>query len=1072
MLRAKIPGIVVLFMLASHSVPAFCQTSAGAILGTIVDVSDALIPGVEVTVTEQGTNQSRTVVTNETGNYRVEPLQSGSYTVTVELPGFRKEIRRDIKVDVDARVRLNFRLEVGNVSETIEVLGAAPVVQTDTSQVGQVIDQRKIVELPLNGRDFSSLTNIAPGAFANKVGSRLDGRGGFVVSGMDEGLNEYLVDGVNAQGGVTLELGARVNVDAVGEFKIQTQNYAAQYGRFAGGHVDAIIKSGTNQFHGNLFAFTRNSALDARNFFDPWPIEKNPEFRRHQYGGTLGGPIQRDKAFFFVGFQGQRQARYRTTNPTIPLPEFWDGNLSRLNKAIRDPQSGQAFPNSQIPKNRISPASLHYRPVFDRATLTSNTTVRNATAYLSEPDNYWSPNAKINYNVSPKHQIIGSYILFQENLNEWAYAGSPEMPGVMVAGELRTQTLALQDVLTISPTIVNELRAGFSRIHRHRLTEERDRDYAAEFGIVKQSFDPLCWGVPQVQITGYSRVGVGTNNCQPHWVHGTRTVADTLSIQKGNHAVKLGGDLFEQMLFHRVSDVNDNGPFSFTGGVTGDAFADFLLGYIDTHTTIPPITDVAQYMRRFSTDWFIQDDWKLGRSLTFNVGFRYELAFPDWVKYGKASWFDPTLGAGKGGIRVLSGALVRNQQAIDYYKNLYPSLIFATAETMSRIDGNNFAPRFGFVWSPGGGTKTAIRGGYGIFYTIYALTSPGGQVPFTLSQQWTRREFPGLSWENSSPVVTAGGTLSVPRSTDPEARTPYYQQWNLGVQRELPGRMVFDIAYTGKKGTKINRGESGNGVGPDINQPINGVKPYPLFSVINRFGNGYTDAYHGLQLRVERRSTRGATVLLSYAFGKLIGNATGPIRNTYNINAERGLEADDTRHRFMTSFVLPLPIGRDRTYFNGMGKLADSFFGGWNLSAIVRANSGDQLTPTVSVDVSGTGRRADRPDLIGDPNLGDKANPKTGWWNTAAFKMPAAGTFGTAGKGILTGPGYLGTDLAILKDLRISESRAAQVRIEMFNAFNQVNFLNPSTVFNSASFGTIGSALPGRQLQGGLKFAF
>lgn len=1070
MFRAEI-SIVVLLVVILNFAPAFGQTSAGAILGTIMDASGALIPGVEVTVTDRGTSQSRVVLTSETGNYRVEPLQVGFYTVSAELAGFRKELRRDIKVDVDARTRIDFRLEVGNVTEVVEVLGAAPIVQTDSSQVGQVIDQRKIVELPLNGREFSSLTYISPGAFAPKVGSRIGDRGGFVVSGMDEGINEYLIDGINAQGGVTLELGARVNIDAVGEFKIQTQNYAAQYGRFAGGHVDAIIKSGTNQFHGSLFAFTRNDNLDARNFFDPWPLEKKPEYRRHQYGGVLGGPIKRDKAFFFAGFQGQRQVGYITTNPTIPLPEFWEGDLSRLNKVIRDPMTGQPFPNSQIPKNRIHPVSLKYREVFNRATLTSNALVRNATAYLSEPDNFWSPNGKINYNISQKHQVSGSYTLFQEHLNEWNYAGNPEMPGFMVLGYLRNQHLSLQDVWTISPTMVHEFRMGFSRIHRHRLTEERDRDYVAEFGIVQKSYDPLCWGVANVTITGYSRVGVGQNNCQPHWIHGTRTIADTLSIQKSDHAVKVGGDLFEQIFFRRISDVNTNGPFSFTGSATGDPFADFLLGYIDTHTDNPPIADVAQYLRRFSTNWFVQDDWKVSRKLTLNLGFRYELSWPDDVKYGKASWFNSKLDDGRGGIMVLPGAIKRNQAAIDFYKGLYPTLVFGVAPSTGTIDRNDFAPRIGFAWSPGGGTKTAIRGGYGVFYTVYALGSPGGQVPFTLAQEWTRRDTPNLTWDNHSPRVTTG-TLSVPRSLEVDGSTPYYQQWNLGIQHEIPFSVVLDISYSGKKGTKLNRGISGNGAGVDINQLVNGVKPYPLFGPINQFSNAFSNNYHGLQLRVERRSSTGSSFLVAYSLGKLIGDATGAIRDSKNVAAERGLEADHQLHRFMTSFVLPLPVGRSRRYGNGLGGLADGVLGGWNVSGIFRANTGEIFTPGLSIRVSGSGRTADRPDLIGNPNLGNKVNPKTGWWDRNAFAMPAPGTFGNSGKGILTGPGYVGTDLAISKNFNFSEGKALQFRWEMFNAFNQVNFLSPNTTWNSPAFGTIGGALPGRRMQAGLKFNF
>lgn len=1044
--------LVVLTALCFAATPAHAQVSAGAILGVATDSSGALIPGVSIVVTNQGTNQTRQTVTNDTGNYRVEPLQVGTYTISAELPGFRKEVRADVKVDVDARVRLDFRLEVGNVAEVVEVLGQAPVVQTDDSQVGQVVDQRKIADLPLNGRNFSQLAYITPGTFAPRPGSHLSDRGGFVAAGLAEKTNQFMIDGINNNSHGTMEPVMRINIDTVAEFKIQTQNYTAQYGRFAGAQVDTIIKSGTNAFHGSVFGFTRNDNLDARNFFDPWPLEKKAEFKRHQYGGVLGGPIQRDKFFFFAGFQGQRQIQFRTTKPTVPLPEFWSGDLSRLNKVIRDPRTGQPFPNNQIPRDRIHPVALNFRPLWPAPTESS--LVRNSTAFIPEPFHFWQVNWKLNYNFSDKHQLVGSYNFYSDKRLEWNIAGNPEVPGFMTDGRLHNQHLSIQDVYTLSPTVINEFRVGFSRLGRFRYPEQRERNYAREFGIsgTTGDIDPMGYGHPWIAITGYSRIG--TTSTQPS-VPGQQMMADVLSIQRANHAIKLGGDAMRQRMELTILS-NQAGRFNFTGSTSGDAFADFLLGYPDEALRSPPLGPLSQHPRRWSSNWFIQDDWKAASNLTFNVGLRYELTFPLEEKWDKLSSFDPTIGGGKGGIRLV-GKAARFQEAIAFYKNLYPTLLFEYADSYYKTDVNNFAPRFGFAWTPSGRNDTVVRGGYGVFYTIDALCfcSSYNQAPFTLSQRFTKQD--GPTWDNPWPgrgvgAIDMGGNYSS------GLVNAYYQHWNLGVQRELPAGLVLDVSYVGKKGTHIDASR-------DINQPINRVKPYPLFGPISYTEPRGSSSYHGMQLRVERRSSSGVTVLGSYAWSKLIDNI-GPVRDAYNLRAERGPGTEDMRHRLTTSFVLPLPVGR------GQSGVLNGIIGGWELSGIMRANSGSPLTPTVSRDFSGIGRRADRPNIVGQVSLGSAAHPRTGWWNRAAFTLPETGTFGNAGKGSIIGPGYFGTDFSLLKRFNISEDAAVQLRFEVFNVFNQANFWSPRTVFDAADFGTIGTALENRQIQLGMKVIF
>lgn len=1047
-----------LIALIAVSIPAAAQS--GALLGTVSDESGALIPGVAITVTNEETNQTRTAVTNETGNYRVEPLTPGRYSISAELSGFRKEVRSGIVVNVDARARMDFTLVVGQVSEVVEVSAEAPVVQTDDSQVGTVMDQRKIVELPLNGRNFSALAYLTPGAFAPRSGSHLSDRGGFVAAGLEEKTNQLIVDGINNNGSGTMEAAYRVNIDTVAEFKIQTQNYNAQYGRFAGAQVDAITKSGTNEIHGTIFGFTRNDNLDARNYFDPGTSTK-PEFKRHQYGGTIGGPIIKDKAFFFAGFQGQRQTFFRSTNPTVPQPEFWSGNLARLNRTIRDPQTNQPFPNGVIPANRLDPTALKFRPYFF-VEPTSTALTRNANALLAEPEHFWQPDAKISWALSPNHQLTGSWGLYDSDLLEWRIANSPELPNYMMYGEIANQRFSIQEVWSITPTVINEFRGGISRVHRVRLPFLRDRNYAREvFGIsgTVGDVDPIGYGIPDVQITGYSSLNrAGT---QPR-VDGNWMLSDTLSIQKGNHALKFGGDVFRQYMNLVVLSAQ-SGTFQFTGQYSGDPFADFLLGLPAVTQRAFPLGPISMHPRRWSTNWFFQDDWKASRNLTINYGLRWEGTMPLDEKWGRLSTFDPALSGGRGGIRLINGD--RYADAVKRFREIYPTVeVKENGGSLHDSDWNNFAPRVGFAWTPFGGSNAVIRGGWGVFFTIDDLCLCGhyNLSPFMLTQRFGPTD--AKTFSSPFPTATAGA-ISVEGITK-DFDSARYQHWNLGIQYQLPYNIGLDVSYVGKNGNSIDSIR-------DLNQPINGVRPYPLFGVINWNESVGNSIYHGLQTRVERRSSTGGTILVSYAWSKLIDDlgTIGGFRDSYNRALERGLGQEDARHRFSASYVYAIPLGQGRQFMSNLSGVGNAILGGWEVSGIVRANSGSPLTPTWPTNNSGNGRNADRPNLIGNPRL-DNPDPRTGWWNRAAFAAPAPGTVGNAGKGILIGPGYLATDFSLLKRFRISENQDLQFRAEIFNALNQPNFFNPVTVFAGA-FGTIGAtAADNRQIQLGLKYMF
>ncbi len=1063
--------------------PAYSQLSSGTVLGSVADASGAVIPGVSLTATNSAIGLTRTVITNESGNYRIDQLPLGTYNVTVELTGFKKEVRNNIKVDIDARVRLDFVLNPGDVSEVIEVTSAAPLVQTDDSSVGQVVDERKIITMPLNGRDFSQLAYIVPGAFAPRPGSSLGDRGGFSVAGLSENTNQFLLDGVNNNGTGTMEIAARINVDAVGEFKVQTSTYAAQYGRYAGAQVDVVTKSGTNKLHGTTFAFTRNDNLDARNVFDPWPVKHLPEFKRHQYGATVGGPIVKDKIFFFAGYQGQRQTKFQTTAPTVPMPEFWSGDLSRYTAPISDPvlraqglpcsatDARGCFPGNRIPANRLSPIALKFRQFWPDPTKGFGPS--NSTALLPIPDNFHQPNGRIDYRINDKHQFHGSYNFYNNNLMEWAIAGRPEVPGFMTRGRIKSQSLSLNEVWTVSQQMINEFRAGFGRVRRVRFQENPNTNFNAQFGIpgTAADIDPIAWGVPRVSITGFATIGDATNMPQPR-TDQTFNFSDNISIFRGSHAFKFGADYYLQQM-NLIMINHGRGTFSFTGGsaadvtagrASGNAFADFLLGIPATSDRQVPLGAISDHPRRTSINAFFQDDWKVTKKLTLNIGVRYEALGRIREKYDKLAAFDPTVAGGKGGLRVV-GNNPRFTETIAAFTKLFPNVaIERGAKGLYKNDYNNFAPRLGFAYAPFGGSKTVMRGAYGIFYQIDDLCFCGyyTNAPFAISQRFTIANGITLAdpWR-----ATAGGALNMP-AIDPNVATQYYQQWSYGIQQEIPGSIVVDLTYQGKRGLKLTRTR-------DINQPLDrttGVRPFPLFGRTSYEENSASSIYHGLNTRIEKRNSSGTSFLLSHTYGKLIDDGSGSPQDSYNLRAERALSGDDVRHRFNLSYILPLPFGHGRKLGANTTGAVNEVISGWEFSGNIRANTGSPYSPSISVDQSGTGNTWDRANLVGNPV---KDNPLSSeWWNKSAFALPAAKTFGNAGRNILTGPGAQSVDLAVLKKVQFKESQQVQLRFEFFNLLNHPNYAIPVSTTNSASFGAISSAGSAREIQIGLKYLF
>jgi hypothetical protein len=1070
------------------AISALAQLSSGTILGTVTDASGALVPGVTVKIINPATSLAREVVTNEDGNFRVESLPIGFYQVEFEKAGFKKEIRAGVKVDIDQRVRVDVALSAGAVTDVVNITAEASLVQKDDTSLGQVIEERKIVTLPLNGRNFSQLAYIVPGAFAPRAGSQLSARGSFAVAGLHESYNQFLLDGVNNNGAGTMEINSRVNIDAVGEFKVQTGVYQAQYGRYAGAQVDVVTKSGTNELHGSAFAFTRNDNLDTRNALDSVTRKGDPlpEFKRHQFGAALGGPIIKDKLFYFAAYQGQRQGKFLTVTPSVPLPQFFTGDLSVYTTPIRDPQRAGActvtdrtacFPGNIIPTNRISAIAQKFFGFWPAPTTTG--LVRNTRVLLPNPDNYDQPTTKINWNINSRHSLSGMYNFYDERFLETL--GS-DFPQFLSDSLVRSQTLALSEVWTISSAMVNEFRAGFSRLNRSRLSRNRDRNYNQEFGILGAAADTEreAWGVPLVNVTGFSSVGDSATLPQPR-IEMPFTVADTLSIQRGNHSFKLGGDYFKQVINGALLLLNARGAFNFTGSVTGNAFADFLLGLPATASRQPPLGPVTSYSRRNNGSLFFQDDWRATRGLTLNLGIRWDFMGALTEKNQKLSTFDPYINGGRGGLRLVGDDAFWNN-AVATYQRLFPNVYIERGSNhLYRPDWNNVAPRLGLAWSPFPDKNTVVRAGYGVFFQIQeaGFNEFWLNPPFFIAQTFTNTTA-GIPWSNpfaGNPALPSLTAVAI----DKFLATPYAQQWALNVQHQLPGAVVLDASYVGKKGTKLRQTR-------DINQPLNrssaaaavASRPFAGFAQIAQQENSANSIYHGLQLRGEKRASNGMTFLVSYIYGKMIDNTVISGANTppgtqlpqdsYNLAAERALSSDDIRHRFSASYIAPLPFGRGRKFLSNLDGFGQAVLGGWELAGIYRANTGSPFNPVLSVDNSRTTNRRDRPNLIGNPNLSNPTSQR--WWDVTAFVIPPAGSFGTAGRNVLIGPGTNLWDFSLQKNFYIRERHQAQFRFDLFNFLNHANYNTPVTTVNAANFGAVTTAQDSRQIQLGLRYQF
>jgi hypothetical protein len=1035
------------------------QSIYASLTGNVTDMSTGVISGVTITITNPDTGLRRTTTTDNLGNYLVSQLPVGSnYQISAEMEGFQSQVQDGLVLQVGQRVRVDFRMTVGMITEKVVVVAAVPLVQTETSAVGQVIDNRQIIDLPLNGRDFVQLATLIPGV--SSTGSTVTSS--YSVGGSGSRSNSFVLDGIDNNDQAIQAYTARTSVDTIQEFRLETNAYSSENGRWAGGQLNVSTKSGTNDFHGSVYEFLRNSALDTRNYFAT--SGSKPPFKRNQFGGTLGGPIKKDKLFFFIGYEGTRQ-RADTTQLATTLAIAYDAQGNYLSpKPIKDPSTGLNFPDNIIPADRIDPVGKNIAALYPAPNRSDPRA--NFISSGGNPDDVDQFSIRADYQITNKDMLFSRYSYDNQRATLSFEGATIRFPGYERLREQKAQNGVISYTRIMSNTMLNELRVGFNRMDAAYFTAPGKYKNPGEIGITgldPRAYDGTYPGMSQFSITGYDQMGNNPLFPQNRW-DTTLLAVEHLTWNRGRHAFKFGGD-YNRFQVNQYVNGLVRGNFTFTGQYTGTSVADLLLGIpARTSRRLLPTTD-RDYRVHTTASFFAQDDWQALPQLTVNLGIRYEIDMALYYKHGTMGAFNP---------KSLVVEMVKQEPALDPRNITLPfeipvPLVEIDSNTLCRDDNNNVAPRIGLAYRPLGNNKTVVRVGYGMFYDVDSRCGDSSLL-WRFTQNFNGDlKTPNLSMADPFPEALSSAAFS-PNANDPDARTTaYIQRWNLTIQREIVPGMAVEVGYVGSKGTHVKASLNINQapLGPGS---VNSRRPFSSVGLLNNIGLDVYDRnsnYHALTGKIEGRLKSGLTLLTAYSFAKDIQD--GARQNAYDWKSNR--ERTGPAQRLTVSVVYSLPFGRTHKLGGNWSGILQGILGGWQTSGIFTLQLGAPLTATIgNVDRSQTGGLADLPNLVGDPALSEPT-PEM-WFNTKAFELNPTGTFGNAGRGIIIGPGITTLDFSLMKVFKIQEDKNLQFRAEMFNFCNTPNFNNPNTTVTSNQFGVITSAQTGRQIQFGLRFSF
>jgi hypothetical protein len=1089
---------IALALLTGFSCLLHAQVNTATLLGNVTDPSKAAVPNATVALKNLGTAQTRTVNTDSNGSYTIPNLGVGHYSVTVSATGFKTSTIPDVELQVAQSASVNVVLQLGQMTESVTVSGEAPLMNTVSSTVSQVVDTKAVESMPLNGRNFWQLTQLTPGASYVQGGQNIPTNGTSIrasavnvnINGMSPIWTGWALDGANI---TESQLGGTIiqpNVDALQEFRVQGADMSAEYGHTPT-LVNATLKSGGNALHGDVYWFFRNNAMDARNFFflpPPGVNQSNEPLHRNQSGGTLGGPIVRNRTFFFVDFEDTQLSQEQDFNNVVASPAERLGDFSQVKKAIIDPLTGQPFAGNIIPASRLSSQAQFFLPYMPQANIISGgayrSTVTNAlTQALNKGD------IKIDHQLTEKDHLMGRYSI--SNNQETDPNPYPAIGNFPLQSRGQNATIDLTHIF--NPQWINDARVSYYRSYFNFAGALQGQDINGMAGV--RGFEGIPEpGFPQIAISGYSNFTGSPSDSRPKqnrvrsWQY-----ADSVTYVTGKHNMKFGWELTHNTNTF-ISGSTSMGTFSFLGTYTGDGFADFMLGYPDNVQR-----SYFRYLWGSNANFnalYYQDSYRVTSRLTLNLGVRWEInPFYNAVG-GQTSGFDFT----NGNLILPTGFSLTSQPQTATLYPLFQDRIELTnalglPQSVRPTSYKNWAPRIGLAWRPTDSDRWVIRSGFGIYYAFpddNNINNTQNVVPFNGTQTVVNNRpplAPQLTFGNffqGQPIVAAnaGGAVcafgyvanscSTPNvvSAPVNVTNTYSQQWNFSIQHELMSGLTIDAAYVGNRSNHVQQTI-------EINDPlpgpgaIQGRRQYSQWGTIGLGEWGGSEHYNSLQVKVESREWHGASFLMAYTYSRCIDDGTGESGTITAVlvgPGNNGVCNFDLHHNLVFSYVYALPFGKGRAFMNHLPGWAETVAGGWSVSGITTLQSGLPFTPTISTDQANTGVGGQRPELVGQPMV--PGNPSC-WFYVAAnsacgaiasgatnaFAVPSLYTYGNSGRNILRADGLAQFDFTVQKQFRFTESKWVELRGEFFNIFNSPTFSAPTTTINVASGGQVGSTL-------------
>ena len=1031
--------------------PLWAQSADTGILGNVSDASGAIIPGSDITITSVATGVVQSVVSGPNGAFEVRYLVPGEYTVQAALSGFRTE-RTTVTLRVGQLARLNFVLQVGSIGEVVDVEAKGLLLETQSGVTGNVVTAESLQNMPLSGRNFTTLGNLTAGVVASATQFRASGARGM--------YQQVSFDGVSALNNRGNNLFMYPSVDAIEEFKVQATNYTAEYGGHAGANVQLQLKSGSNALHGSAFDYVRNDALDARNYFAKAPAPK-PQLDRHQFGGVLGGPVRRNQTFFMGSYEGVRETRENVAQTNVLTDAMRRGDFSGVaGTVIRDPLTNLPFPGNIIPANRIDPLAQamvnRYQP------LPNQTGTNNFRGLTRNEDTQNQFITRIDHVLSPRQKVFGHYV-YQGRDNP-SIPINPDFPAPRV---FKNHSGAVQHVTTWSATLLNEVRFGYMRGDLNRLSPRRTTGFTVEQDLGIRGMlvggpngrppNELEIGFPTINIQGFNGFG---DNVGGEGVDKSQTYqfVNNLTWIRGRHALKMGADV-RRMMGDATSTNAPFGALDFTRDISGHAAAAFMLGYPRTARTPEgiPIGGIRQWRHGL----YIQDDWRATPRLTVNLGLRYDHNLPP---------------------KDINGVSRTLRFDLDPRG---PVLWPAPGEVVDQLYFNkhrHWAPRLGFAYQVN--NRTVVRGGYGVFNMALHLDNINtlGTNPPTASVQVTNptiNPVATIATPFPAALVPANTIFNVTSAeVDRNHRDGYYQNWNVALGYEFSRSSVVEVRYVGSKGSNLDTSLTNfNSPDPDPNAgavPLQSRRPYPAFGRIRMWMTDGESDYHSMQTEYKQRGPWGLNLTVAYTLSELNDNQQGGLnasrgrrQNPRSLEGEYAPSADDQRHRLVIGYVWDIPFGSQ------LSGLTGALLKGWQLSGIGIFNSGSPLFINQDGDTLNVDSEEIRPNLVAgqDPTLPSDERTMARWFNTAAFTR-ATTTYGTSPRNPVVGPGRRVVDISLAKSFDLQSGRRIQFRAEAYNAFNWVNWGNPNGTLGNANFGVISSAGAAREMQLSLKYMF